>query len=96
MPQQARKIEASPGVGIRRTPGRYHVELAMQVDAAPFTSVDVRRALKFGIDRQAALDSLFGGFGSLGNDHPVAPSDPDFNSRAGSDRLRPGEGRAIT
>jgi peptide/nickel transport system substrate-binding protein len=78
--RQAGQIEASPGVGIRRTPGRYHVEMAMQVDADPFTSVDVRRALKFGIDRQAALDSLFGGFGSLGNDHPIAPSDPDFNS----------------
>jgi peptide/nickel transport system substrate-binding protein len=79
-PRQARQIEAGLGAGIKRTPGRYHVELAMQVDTAPFNSVDVRHALKFGIDRQAALDSLFGGFGSLGNDHPIAPSDPDFNS----------------
>ncbi|HET9396688.1 MAG TPA: ABC transporter substrate-binding protein, partial [Nitrospiraceae bacterium] len=78
-PGQATRIEAGSGIGIKRTPGRYHVQMAMQVDTAPFNSVDVRRALKFGIDRQAALDLLFGGLGSLGNDHPVAPSDPDFN-----------------
>ena len=90
---QARQIDASPGVGIRQTPGRYHVELAMQVDAAPFTSVDVRRALKFGIDRQAALNSLFGGFGSLGNDHPIAPSDPDFNSQLAQTAYDPEKAR---
>ena len=90
---QARQINASPGVGIRQTPGRYHVELAMQVDTAPFTSVDVRRALKFGIDRQAALDSLIGGFGSLGNDHPIAPSDPDFNSQLAQTAYDPEKAR---
>jgi peptide/nickel transport system substrate-binding protein len=78
-PARAGQIAESPGVGLKRTPGRYHANIAMQIDAAPFDSIHVRRALKYGIDRQAIL-GLLHGFGSLANDHPIAPVDPNFNT----------------
>jgi peptide/nickel transport system substrate-binding protein len=78
-PRRARQIAESPGVGVKRTPGRFHANVAMQTDASPFDAIHVRRALKHGIDRQAILD-LLNGFGSLGNDHPIAPVDPNFNT----------------
>lgn len=74
-----RRIQARQDIAILRSPGRYHPILAMQTDTAPFNSVHVRRALKHGIDRSAVLDSLFGGVGTLGNDHPIAACDPTFN-----------------
>ncbi len=73
------RIRSHADLSIMRSPGRYHPLLGMQTDTSPFDSIHVRRALKHGIDRQTVLESLFGGFGSLGNDHPIAACDPDYN-----------------
>ena len=36
----------------------------------------MRLALKYGVDREALLKSILRGHGTLGNDHPIAPSVP--------------------
>jgi len=46
----------------------------MNTQAEPFNNNDLRMALKFGIDREAMLRNILRGYGSIGNDHPVAPS----------------------
>jgi len=43
----------------------------MHCDTAPFQNADLRLALKYAIDRQAILDKVLGGYGTIGNDYPV-------------------------
>ena len=81
-------------------------QIAMDMDcrAAPFRDVNVRRALKYALDRQSILDKIAFGYGTVGNDHPVSPNmpyqakieqtqyDPDkakfFLKKAGADNLK--------
>ena len=73
-------LEGNSAVAMLRSDGGWHAYMAMMVDKAPFDNKDLRLALKYGIDRQQILDTLFSGLGHLGNDHPVPPSDKFYNS----------------
>ncbi|HEY1943646.1 MAG TPA: ABC transporter substrate-binding protein [Roseiarcus sp.] len=73
-------LSKSPKVQIVRAAGGWHSVLAMEVDKPPYDNPDIRLALKFAMDREQILKALFSGYGSLGNDHPIPPSDPYFNS----------------
>ena len=53
--------------------------MAMQCDKAPYDNPDIRMALKEATDREQILKALFSGYGTLGNDHPIPPTDPYFN-----------------
>ena len=66
---------------ITRAAGGYHVVMAMTVDQAPFNNPDLRLAMKYAMDREQIMKTLFNGYGKLGNDHPVPESDPYFNSQ---------------
>jgi len=57
-----------------------HYTFPMRTDLAPFDNNDVRMALKLSIDREAVLDTVLSGFGSLGNDHPISPANRYFNT----------------
>ena len=46
----------------------------------PTDNLDLRLALKYAIDREAVLKRAFGGFGKVGNDHPIPSFDPYFAS----------------
>ena len=35
---------------------------------------NVRKALKYGIDRQEMVDKILQGHGMVGNDHPIGPA----------------------
>ena len=63
-----------------RAPGGWHTVLAMEVDKAPYDNPDIRLALKYAVDREQILKALFSGYGTLGNDHPIPPTDPYFNT----------------
>jgi len=67
------------GLKLVRAPGGYHVEAAMQIDKAPYDNPDLRLALKFATNREQILKALFSGYGTIGNDHPIPPTDPFFN-----------------
>ena len=68
------RLEKAPGVSIKETQGSQYYAFPMQVDVAPYDNVDVRMALKFGINRQEILDKLLYGHGYLGNDSPIGRS----------------------
>ena len=72
--QTAGLLGRNPGVTILNLPGKHNNTMPMRTDIAPFDNIDVRLALKYAINRQEILDKIFGGFGTLGNDHPIAPS----------------------
>ena len=73
-------LSKTPRIQIVRAPGGWHAVIAMQVDKPPYDNPDIRLALKYATDREQILKALFSGYGTLGNDHPIPPTDPYFNS----------------
>ncbi|MFV0512550.1 MAG: ABC transporter substrate-binding protein [Jhaorihella sp.] len=73
-------LQRAPGINILSVTGTQHNTFAMDYRAAPFSDNNVRMALKYGVDRQELLDKVLGGYGSLGNDHPIGPSQRYFNA----------------
>lgn len=79
-PKLVALIQRAPNLSVVRSPAGWHPVLAMAMDRAPFDNVDIRQALKFGIDRKQVLNTMFSDFGVLGNDHPIPISDPYHHS----------------
>lgn len=72
-------LQRAPGIRILSTTGTQHYTFAMDTRQAPFNDNNVRLALKFAIDRQELVDKILNGYGSVGNDHPIGPSQRYFN-----------------
>ena len=58
----------------------FHYAMPMRADTPPYDSNDVRLALKYAIDRNQIVDIGLSGYGSPGNDQPIAPSYKYFAS----------------
>ncbi len=64
-------LERNSEVRVEETSGTGHYTFAMRTDTPPFDNNDVRLALKFGLNRDALLQTILRGHGYLGNDHPI-------------------------
>ena len=73
-------LEKKPGLVVHEVGGTKHFTFPMLMDQAPFDNLDVRSALKYGIDREAMLRTLVRGHGYLGNDHPIGKNQRFFAS----------------
>lgn len=73
-------LKRNRNVKIHTQNGTLHYTMPMQVTAAPFDDVNVRLALKHAIDREAIVQKVLKGFGTVGNDHPIASSMPYYNA----------------
>jgi peptide/nickel transport system substrate-binding protein len=71
-------IKAVPTLALVMAHGGYHAIYAARCDMAPFNDPNLRKAIKFAIDREQLLKALFNGYGAIGNDSPIPPSDPYF------------------
>lgn len=84
-PRTASLLSQREGVELLEVIGRLHFTFPMLADVAPFDNNDVRLALKHAIDRQALLDVVLGGHGTLGNDQPLSQAysffDPSLPQR---------------
>lgn len=69
----------SAGGGVLVSKTGVWVPFTMRVDAAPFSDVRVRQALRLIVDRQALIDQTLSGYGSMGNDL-YSPFDPAYAS----------------
>ncbi|WP_424830177.1 ABC transporter substrate-binding protein [Ruegeria sp.] len=78
-PSTAALLERVPNIDLIQTPGKSHYAFAMLTDTDPYTDVQVRQALKYAINRQDILDKILGGYGSLGNDHPISAAYAHYN-----------------
>jgi peptide/nickel transport system substrate-binding protein len=67
-------LKANPEIDVLEVTGIGHYTLAMNTTVPPFNDVNVRRALKFAIDRDAVVEKVFLGHAAAGNDNPIAPS----------------------
>jgi peptide/nickel transport system substrate-binding protein len=68
------------GIQIINVAGTKHYSIPMLTDREPFNNNDVRLALKYAIDREHLVMEILRGYGSLGNDHPIAPTQKYYAS----------------
>ncbi len=71
-------LRANPMVRIQEVTGNQHYTFPMLTKVAPFDDVNVRRALKHGINRQEMVDKILLGHGRVGNDSPIGPANQYF------------------
>jgi len=71
-------MERVPGIEILKYNGTTHYTFPMRTDVPPFDNNDVRLALKYAIDREDIVKRILMGYGSLGNDHPIARTNRYF------------------
>lgn len=68
---QVKLLESNSAFKILSSPSAFAAPaFAMRMKTAPFTNPRVREAFRLMIDRQAIIDQLYGGRGTLGNDVP--------------------------
>ncbi|MCB1358410.1 MAG: ABC transporter substrate-binding protein [Maritimibacter sp.] len=72
-------LERSPNLSIYSVAGNLHYTFAMNCTVDPFTDANVRRALKYAINRQELVDKILFGYGSIGNDVPIGRGQRFFN-----------------
>ncbi len=80
-PKTAKLVAKSPNITIVQSKGNgLRYDFVAHRDTKPFDNVDVMLGLKYGIDRQKIVDTVFSGFATVGNDHLVAPSSKYFDA----------------
>ena len=67
-------MEANPQIVIAEVTGNQHFTFPMLVAADPFGDINVRKALKHGVNRQEMVDKILQGHGAVGNDTPIGPA----------------------
>jgi peptide/nickel transport system substrate-binding protein len=70
----------SDEVVVESIKGASHRQLWMNTREGNFTDVRVRQAVALGINRQELLDVILQGKGTMGNDHPIAPTYEFFDA----------------
>ena len=73
-------LKRRAGVVVEETTGMQHYTIPMNMTVAPFSDNNVRMALKHAIDREAIVQTILRGYGSVGNDNPIAPTNRYFNA----------------
>lgn len=67
-------LRANPVIAIQEVTGNQHYTFPMLSRTAPYDDLNVRRALKYGINRQEMVDKILLGHGQVGNDTPIGPA----------------------
>lgn len=73
-------LARNQNLSIVRSSGGQHYTFLMNCTRDPFTDLNVRKAIKYSIDREQLLKTALLGYGTLGNDHPIPATDRFFNS----------------
>jgi peptide/nickel transport system substrate-binding protein len=81
------------GLQIINVTGNRHFSIPMLTDREPFNNNDVRLALKYAIDRELVLKQILRGYGSIGNDHPIAPTQKYYASELPQRKYDPDKAR---
>jgi len=69
-------VNRLPGLRVEEATGFLHYTAPMLTDTPTYDNNDLRLAIKHAIDRQELMDKILFGHGTMGNDHPIAPSVP--------------------
>ena len=71
-------VDRALGVEIVASASGQHTNLSMMCDREPTSNLDLRLALKYCIPREQIIKNAFKGYGMIGNDHQVPPTDPFY------------------
>ncbi len=74
------QVKAASGFEIFETKSGNYTDMIMHLDAPQIGNPDFVMAMKYLQNRQQILHSVLLGYGSIGNDHPIAPSSPYYDS----------------
>jgi peptide/nickel transport system substrate-binding protein len=94
-PKTVALIKKKPKLAIVRAPGGWFADMPMMLDRKPYDNPDLRKAMKLAIDREAVLKTLFSGYGTLGNDHPIPAGDPFHNGELKQAKYDPDHAKAL-
>ena len=72
----------SSGALVQSVPTAQHRQVYLDASTPPFQDKRVRQAMALMLDRPLLVEGLLGGFGTIGNDHPIWPFFPMFNADA--------------
>ena len=67
----AGRLASRRGIALYNVEGNQHYSFPMRANEAPFDNNEVRLAVKAAVNREALLQTILQGFGSVGNDHPI-------------------------
>jgi len=73
-------LKANPALRIQEVTGNQHYTFPMLTNTSPYDNVNVRKALKYGINRQEMVDKILLGHGAVGNDTPIGPANQYLNT----------------
>jgi len=73
-------LKANPNLRIQEVTGNQHYSFPMLTDTSPYNDANVRRALKYGVNRQEMVDKILLGHGRVGNDTPIGPANQFYHS----------------
>ncbi len=79
-PKLAHLIQNSPRTNLLRAPNAQYSGLVQMLDRKPTSDNNLRLAMKYAIDREMTLKNVYKGYGHIGNDHPIAPTDRYYNN----------------
>ncbi len=79
-PLATRQIKAAKGFEVLNTAAGNYTDLIMHLDAPTIGNPDFVLAMKYLQDRERIRDSVFLGYATVGNDQPVAPSNPYYDA----------------
>jgi peptide/nickel transport system substrate-binding protein len=74
-PKALKRVASTPGVKAVSTPAGQYIDFVMMCDRAPTDNLDLRLGLKYLIDRERVVKSVYKGYAQMGNDTVVPPSD---------------------
>ncbi|GLK83802.1 ABC transporter substrate-binding protein [Ancylobacter defluvii] len=78
-PAAVEMLKGNAGVQVVNSSGGQFWSYALNCKKGPFTDPNLREAMKHAIDRKKILDIVLRGNGKIGNDQPLATTDPMFN-----------------
>ncbi len=73
-------LKRNQNIAVEEISGNGHYTIPMRTKLAPFNDNNIRQALKFALDRDAMLETVLGGHGTVGNDHPIGRGQRYFAS----------------
>ena len=88
-------LARAPQIEVMETPGTQHYTFPMWCDAAPFSDLAVRQALKHAIDREALLKTVLLGHGSVGKDSPITPANRFYDESLATPEYDPEKAKSL-
>ncbi len=73
-------MKRSPGIQIVKKTSTTHYTIPMMTTIKPYDNNDVRLGLKYACDREQMVKTILRGYGSVGNDHPIASIQKYYDS----------------